>query len=229
MNKEEFINSFSERLEADKNRLNNEKIYYKDDILLPVDFVSRRRYFIEGCKKNDFGEWIAVNFGIFNIKSAAFTGDRILFLDGTNIKYNNIISFYWSKDDIRSVHSRGNNYYQSLNKSLKITKEHFLNFELSFLELYSKFTLSEYAKKYYYDFGDFHYKSDSFWVYENEAPILINNWEIPVHSWIGFLGHQVIRKKICILIPEKSGLSFWQSEIFSFRSLNDDNEERRIV
>jgi len=229
MNKGEFINSFSERLEADKNRFNNEKIYYKDDILLPVDFVRKRRYFIEGCKKNNFGEWIVVNFGIFNIKSAKFTDDRILFSNGTNIKYNNIISFYWSKDDIRSVHSKGDNYYQSINKGLKITNEHFLNFELSFLELYSKFTLSEYAKKYFYDLADFNYKSDSFWVYENEAPILINNWEIPVYSWIGILGREMMSKKIYILISEKSELRFWQSEIFSFRSLNDDNEGRGIV
>jgi hypothetical protein len=229
MNKGEFINSFSERLEADKNCLNNEKIYYKDDILLPADFVRKRRYFIEGCKKNDFGEWVVVNFGTFNIKSAKFTDDRILLSNGTNIKYNNIISFYWSKDDIRLVHSKGNNYYQSVNKGLKITKEQFLNFELLFSELYSKFTLSKYAKKYFYDLANFNYKSDSFWIYENEVPILINNWEIPVHSLVGFAGRQMMNKKIYILIPEKSELSFWQSEIFSFRSLNDDNEGRGIV
>jgi len=230
MNKEGFINSFSERLEAETNRLNNEEIYYKDDILLPVDFVRKRRYFIEGCKKNKFGEWIVVNFGTFNIKSAKFTDDRILFPNGMNIKYNNIISFYWSENDrIRSVYSKADNYYQSINKGLKIAKENFSDFEFLFLKLHLKFTPSEYAKKYFYDLADFDYKGDSFWVCGNEAPILINNWEIPAHSWFGIAGYLTMEKKIYILIPEVSELSFWQFKIFSFRLLNDDNEGRGIV
>ena len=230
MNKEEFINSFSKRLEAETNLLDNEKVYYKDDILLPIDFVAKRRYFIEGCKKNKFGEWIVVNFGTFNIKSAKFTDDRILFSNGMNIKYNNIISFYWYKNDhIRSVYSKADNYIQSVNKGLKIAKENFSNFELLFLELYLKFTPSEYAKKYFYDLEGFNFNANNFCVYENEVPILINNWEIPVYSWFGFLEHQVMKKRIDILIPEKSELSFWESEIFSFRSLDDDNEGRGIV
>jgi len=204
-----FVNSLSKKMGEENRFLNGDDMFY-DGIVLPADFVARRRMFIEYGKKEKFnsGE-IRVNFGYFHSDLAKFLKDRIQVEGGASIKYNDIFTFSCRLNDM--------SFFEFMDyKILNMVKMYFMN--VNFSELVFGLDLFTYKalKRTIGSFSQFQYDRKDFKVYYSNNPISINKWRIPTQLKIALGGHKVNDRKVFIPLTDLYGLQFYSTSIFDY-------------
>jgi len=209
MNKLGFVNSLSKKMGEENRFLNGDDMFY-DGIVLPADFVARRRMFIEYGKKEKFnlGE-VYVNFGYFHFGLAKFLEDRIQLVGGASIKYNDIFMFSCRLNDM--------SFFEFMDYTiLSMVKMYFVN--VKFPELVRGLDLftDKVTKEAFGSFSQFRYDKKDFKVYYFGSPISINKWRIPTPLKIALGGRKVNDRKVFIPLTDLYGLQFYSTSIFDY-------------
>jgi len=209
MNKLGFVNSLSKKMGEENRFLNGDDMFY-DGIVLPADFVARRRMFIEYGKKEKLnsGE-VRVNFGYFHSDLAKFLEDRIQVEGGASIKYNDIFTFSCRLKDMSFFELTE---YTMLN----IVKMYFMNVKFSELVYGLDLFIDKATKEAFGSFSQFRYDKKDFKVYYFGSPISINKWRIPTPLKIALGGHKVDDRKVFIPLTDLYGLQFYSTSIFDY-------------
>jgi len=209
MNKLGFVNSLSKKMGEENRFLNGDDMFY-DGVVLPADFVARRRMFIEYGKKEKFnsGE-VRVNFGYFHSDLAKFLEDRIQVEGGASIKYNDIFTFSCRLNDM--------SFFEFMDyKILNMLKLYFMNVNFSELVYGLDLFSDKEAKKAFGSFSQFQYDKKHFRVYYSDNPISINKWRISAQLKIALGGREVINKNVFIPLTDLYGLKFYLTSIFDY-------------
>ena len=210
MNKLGFVNSLSTKMGEEKRFLNTDDMFYDGGVVLPADFVAKRRMFIEYGKKGkfDLGE-VRVNYGYFHSDLAKFLEDRIQLVGGASIKYNDILTFSCRLNDM--------SFFDFVDyKILTMVKMYFM--DVNFPELVRGLNLftDRATKKAFGSFSEFQYDREDFHVYYFDSPISINKWRIPTQLKIALGGHKVNSRKMFIPLTDLYGLQFYPTSIFDY-------------
>ena len=222
MNKLGFVNSLSTKMGEEKRFLNTDDMFYDGGVLLPADFVAKRRMFIEYGKKGkfDLGN-VNVNFGYFHSDLAKFLEDRIQLVGGASIKYNDIFTFSCRLNE---------SFFEFRDyKILSMVKMYFVDVNFHELVYGLKLLTNRAIKKAFGSFSQFQYDRKDFRVYYFDSPISINKWRIPTQLKIALGGHTVNNKKMFIPLTDLYGLQFYLTSTFDYGVLGDENGGSEVV
>jgi hypothetical protein len=223
MNKLGFVNSLSTKLGEEKRVLTGDDMFYAGGVVLPVDFVVKRRMFIEYGKKEKFnsGE-IRVNFGYFHSDLAKFLEDRIQLAGGVSIKYNDIFTFSCKLNDM--------SFFKFMDyKILYMVNMYYINVDFPDLVRDLNLFTNRATKRAFGFFPQFLYDRKDFQVYYFDSPISINKWIIPTQLKIALGGHRVDNRKVFIPLADSCGLHFDSTSIREYGILGDENGGSEVV
>jgi len=223
MNKLGFVNSLSTKMGEEKRFFGTDDMFYDGGVVLPADFVAKRRMFIEYGKKEKFDSGvIRVNFGYFHSSLAKFLEDRIQVAGGASIKYNDIFTFSCTLNDM--------SFFKFMDyKILYMANMYYLNVDFPDLVRNLNLFTNRATKKAFGFFSQFLYDRKDFQVYYFDSPISINKWRIPTQLKIALGGHRMDNRKVFIPLTDSYGLEFDSTSIRDYGILGDENGGSEVV